>query len=254
MKSKGIATDRGDRHREIEERNQEADKITASLTEAIESKKVVARQLDKRRISGLDVVRNSMSESNKSWWKKAKDFVFRSKKDSQDFLEPIAKTENVQKSTKDLFLTRKEKPRLKSRYADVPQTKEQKQALAKSLIKQMENQGEINKQLRTRLGKLVLLVNKNQISVLSLMFSGGREQQEKLILERKDTGWEITKYKLSNNQRNKLLEVLKVVSESQHQKLHNLDKTNPDKIFDKYISPNENWESPEEEKSKGFQR
>ncbi len=259
MKQKGIATDRGDRHLLIEERNQEAAYITASLTEAIESKKVVARQLDKRRISGLDVVRNSMSESNKSWWKKAKDFVFRSKKDSQDFLEPITKTTNVQEDIEDFSLSQKEKPKLKSRYPDVSQSKEEKLALAKSLVKQIDNQGEINKQLRTKVGKLVVLVNKNKISVFSLMFSGGREQQEKLILERRDTGWEITKYKLSNQQRTRLLEVLKTVESkksvrSQSEKRQDLDWSRQDQIEGDYLLSTENSSSTQEQKSKGFQR
>lgn len=249
MKEKGIATDRGDRYREIEERNKEADKITALLTEAIESKKVVARQLDKRRISGLDVVRNSMSESNKSWWKKAKDFVFRLKKDSQDFAEPIAKTENVQESGRDFFSPPKEKPRLKSRYPDVRESEEQKLALAESLVKQIDNQGEINKQLRTKPGKLAVLVNQNQISVFSLVFSGSREQQEKLILERKDTGWEITKYELSNQQRTRLLEVLKTV-ESKKSVGSQFEKS--DLSFSDYLA--QNSESTKEIKSKGFQR
>ena len=101
------------------------------------------------------------------------------------------------------------------------------------------------------LGKLVLLVNKNQISVLSLMFSSGREQQEKLILERKDTGWEITKYKLSNQQRTRLLEVLKTVEskKSSHVKRRQ-DLESQNKIKGESLSS----ESTKEIKSKGFQR
>ncbi len=190
MNEKGIATDRAFRHREIEERNQEADKITAEVTEAIESKKVIARQLgeldrdsqldrdrdgkgfvsqsqshpsstqdwrdvvnnvlDSPRIDRLDVVRNSMSEfieasakpkllKKKSWWSKATDFVFGSKKDEIDLPEPIARTSNVQEDIEDFSLNRKERPKLKSRYPDVSQSKEQKQALVKSLVEQMDN-------------------------------------------------------------------------------------------------------------------
>ena len=259
MKSKGIATDRGDRHLLIEERNQEAAYITAEVNKAIESKKVVARQLDKRRIDRLDVVRNSMSESNKSWWKKAKDFVFGSKKDEIDLPEPITKTTNVQEDIEDFSLSQKEKPKLKSRYPDVSQSKEEKLALAKSLVKQINNQDEINKQLRTKVGKLVVLVNRNQISVFSLMFSGGREQQEKLILERRETGWEITKYKLSNQQRTRLLEVLKTVESkksvrSQSEKRQDLDWSRQDQIEGDYLLSTENSSSTQEQKSKGFQR
>jgi len=287
IKSKGIATDRGGRHREIELRNQEVDKITAEVKKAIELKKVVTRQShdssglihdspqlirsfpqlvedwhditnnqkDSPRISGLDVVRNSMSkqieasakaelEKKKSWWEKAKDFVLGSKEENQDLSERIAKSPNIQESVKDFSPNLNHQKKPKSRHSDVVQTKEQKLTLAKSLVEQIDNNREINKHLRTKVGKLAVLVHRNQISVFSLTFSGSREQQEKLILQRKETGWEIIKYELSNQHRTRLLEVLKTVESGKVK--------SPNEIFSDYLAKNP--ESTRELKSKGFQR
>lgn len=253
MKEKGIATERGDRYREIKERNQKIDKINA-------------QQLDSQRLSGLDVVRNSMAEfmkaseeckplKKKSWLSKAKDFVFGSEKDKQDLPRPIAKTPKVEETAKDFSsnLDYQSRAKCKSRYSDVSKTEEQKLALAESLVKGMDNQSEINKQLRIKPGKLVVLVNKNQISVFSLAFSGGREQQEKLILQRKDAGWEITKYELSNQHRRRLSEVLKTVELKKSSSMkRQRDLLHHQKIENDYLA--ENSESMKERKSKGFSR
>ena len=160
MKQKGIATERGDRHVEIEKRNQE----------------IVNNQLNMQRVSGLDVVRNSMPGS-------------------------IKKQVNYVSS----------KPEIN--YSDISQPKEKRIELAQSLIKQIGNQREINKHLRTEVGKLVVLVNRNQITVCALSSGSSKNEQEKLVLKRKETGWEITKYELSNHQRNTLLRVIEKVEQ-----------------------------------------
>ena len=169
MTKKGIQTERRDKLEDIK-------KYNSKINQDKEKRQTQDKKKpNTRRMSGIDVVKNSMSE-------------FR-KKQVNHVSSP------------------------KINHLDISQPEEQKTALAQAMIEQLDNHLEINRHLRTKAGKLVLLVNKNKISVFSLMFSSSREQQEKLILEKKEKGWQIIKYKLSNYQRSTLLQVIEKVKQ-----------------------------------------
>ncbi|MEL6579117.1 MAG: MobQ family relaxase [Cyanobacteria bacterium J06621_12] len=206
MKQKGIATERGDRFSEIEERNQEIDTITAQVRAAIKQSQIATLQTTT--VFPQPVVTSSpVTElQKKPWWRKATDFIFGSASESNqpktEKPTPTAFSGNViqQLAISDQL-----------QYSPSNQTHEQKQELALVLVKQIENQRSINQRLRTMRGKLVVLRDSDQVRVLSLKFGGDKSQQEKLIIRQSETGWKITKYQLSDEQRQTLLKVLKSV-------------------------------------------
>lgn len=119
MKQKGIATDRGARYTEIEERNTEIDRITAEVSKAIEFKHQshqeiaetpnyqeptdwtdLVNQLLDSPLPKSEQPKTKQPEDNsrpkpKSWWQKAANFVFGEKPQSL----PSA-TENQTQSNK----------------------------------------------------------------------------------------------------------------------------------------------------------
>lgn len=61
MNKKGIATDRGDSYREIEERNQEIEKVTAQVSRLIQQQKMKSRKIISES-SSSDIVRDSLAK------------------------------------------------------------------------------------------------------------------------------------------------------------------------------------------------
>ena len=243
-------------------------------------------------ISGSDVVRNSMPEQMKAtiakkqeqkkklkkpWWQKATDFVFGegdtvkhppkpevSQAESISSLRKLAKNPAPQSN-------RKKRVQPNPRRIEQPQTKEQRREVAHALIKQVNNLREVDRQLKTTMTRLAVLVEKNQIRILALDFKGNINQPEKLILTRGKSGWQLTKYELSNYQRTKLLQVLKQVEQTKsnvkaqvrtnvaqppHQKSQQPDSSKNDTSMSRYLqSPPNNKSVPKPTKSpsKGFE-
>ena len=334
MKQKGIATERGDRFVEIQERNQEIDRITVEVKKAIELKlaqtrlrtqqssstdshsfkpnlhsfgtlwhdpqsnqtregrvgdlnepnrhktntdlhridrvgdrieigyrppyepeltpndpglsridpgsthdwtETVNNLLDTPIVNGSSVVKNSMPESMKalidrnkakpkkrSWWQKAADFVLGNNQSERENPQPPPANRIYPATSRPLTPSPKvkaaasikpTKASAEPRFEDLPQTKEQKLELARSLVRQIDNHRQINQHLRTKAGKLVLLAHKDQITVMALKSNTSTREQEKLILKRRETGWQITKYELNNRERTRLLQVIKRVNQ-----------------------------------------
>lgn len=229
MKQKGIATDRGDRYREIEERNQEIDTITADVTAAIEVKhqeiiepaeaqnhqeahdwtELVNNLLDSPQPNGLKQPKKRQPEPQpqskpKSWWQKAASFVFGEKSQQK----PLT-TKNQTQSNKQPISNQQPVANNSPQYLKPNPTLEQKKEVATALVKQLKHHRRINQRLKTIPGRLTVLVGKKEVSVLAIEFGKERSQQEKLIVRQNETGLCIVKYQLSEEQRQKLLNVLR---------------------------------------------
>ena len=191
--------------------------------------------LDSYPVDGSDVIKNSMPESMKaqidrdkakpkkrSWWQKAIGLILGNNQDERENPQPPAKQS---KSITPRPLTPSPKVKaaasmkpasasVESRFEENPQTKEQKLELARELARQINHHRQINQQLRTKAGKLALLAHRDQITVMALKPNTSRNEQEKLILKRRETGWQITKYELNNGERTRLLQVIKRVEKN----------------------------------------
>ena len=203
--------------------------------------------LNSSQVNGLDVIKNSMPESmkaqfsqslpkpkNSSWWQKAIDFVLGNNQGERDLPQPPVEpaeptTPRPLAPSPKVLAAASIKPTKASaepRFKDLPQTKEQKLSLARSLVRQIDNHRQINQHLRTTVGKLALFIYPDQITVIALKSNSSRSEQEKLILKRRETGWQITKYELSNGERTRLLQVLKRVEKNQLLAQAQAQKTN----------------------------
>ena len=238
MKQKGIDTERGDRYLEIEERNQEIDTITAEVGEAIGKAKKVKHQENQEPAEAIDYHQpydwtdavNQLLDSSpskpeqlktkqplpqtepqskpKSWWQKAANFVLGKKPQ----LEPSTITNQIQKNKQPNYSS----PRIidnPTPYLEPNTTYEEKQEVARALVKQLQHQRQINARLRIVPGKLVVLIGNNQATVLAIESGKSKDQQEKMIVKQKENGWSIIKYQLSTEQRQRLLKVLKSVEQ-----------------------------------------
>ena len=251
MKQKGIATDRGARYLEIEERNREIDTITAEVGEAIGKARKVKHKENQELAEMIDYhqpydwtefvnqLLNSPTPNSeqrkfeqpqpqskpKSWWQKAANFVL-GKKPQQEPSTTTRSTQNqIQPNYSTLPASNSPPP-----YLEPNTTREEKQEVARALVKQLQHHRQINARLRSVPGKLVVLIGNNQATVLAIESGKSKSQQEKLIVRQKETGWSITKYQLNEPQRQRLLKVLKEVehfSVSPHQGInHNQRQPN----------------------------
>ena len=203
MKQKGIATDRGDRFVEIQQRNQEIDSIAAEVAEAIAQSKIKQeKQLREPKIASVE------EKPKKPWWKVAAAKVF-GKRISAKLNGATNQAENLIKPGS----SRKDLPNSSPQIAESNPTQEQKQEVALALATQLKNHRQINALLRTVPGKLVLLTSSKQAIVLARKSGFDLYQQSKLIIERDLTGWKITKYQLTQQQRFTLLKVLKKIEQ-----------------------------------------
>ena len=253
MKQKGIATERGDRYLKIEERNREIDTITADVGLAIDAAKAVKHQEITAPAEAIDYQQpydwtelvNQLLDSPppklqqsktkqhkdnsrpklKSWWQKAASFVFGEKPQGT----PSASEKQVQ-SNKQQNYNQLPVPNNPLPYSEPNQTQEQKKEVARALVKQLKHHRQINALLRTTPGKLVVLIGNNQATVIAIEAGKSKNQQEKLIVRQKETGWSITKYQLNDSQRQQLLKVLNSVEQqsvNQSQGInHNIQRPN----------------------------
>ena len=229
MKQKGIATDRGDRYAEIEERNREIDTITAEVGEAIDKVREVKHQEIIKPAEAIDYhqpydwtdspspkseqfkTKQPQPQSKpKSWWQKAANFVFGKK----PLKEPLTTKSHTQRNKQQNY-NFSPLPNNPLPYLEPNTTKEEKQEVARALVKQLQHYRQINARLRTVPGKLVVLIGNNQATVLAIKSGKSKYQQEKLVVKHNGTSWSITKYQLSQEQRQKLLFVLKEVEQQQ---------------------------------------
>jgi len=134
-------------------------------------------------------------------------------------------------------------------YSEPNQTVEQKEELVRALVKQKKNQRQINQRLRTVSGRLAVLTDKNKISVYAIEFGSERSQQEKLTVRQTETGVKILKDELNDNQRKKLLQVLKSVEQHSSRKKDNNANQNLIQLKDNGGIP-----KPKQEQSKGYGR
>ncbi len=134
-------------------------------------------------------------------------------------------------------------------YSKPNQTVEQKEELARALVKQKKNQRQINQRLRTMRGRLAVLTDKNTISVYAIEFGSDRTQQEKFIVRQTLTGSLILKDELDDGQRRKLLQVL---NEVEQQNLVSKDSTAKQNQLG--LENNHQVPKPEQGKNKGYGR
>ncbi len=137
----------------------------------------------------------------------------------------------------------------RQQYSEPNQTVEQKEELALALVKQIKNQRQINQRLRTVTGRLAVLTSKNQITVYAIEFGKDRTQQEKLVIRQTETGVKILKDELNDNQRKKLLQVLKSVEQQMRVSKGNSANQNLQQLKDSDLVL-----EPKQEKSKGYGR
>ncbi|MDJ0596890.1 MAG: relaxase/mobilization nuclease domain-containing protein [Pleurocapsa sp. MO_226.B13] len=132
-------------------------------------------------------------------------------------------------------------------YSELNQTKEQKEELARALVKQKKNQRQINQRLRTIRGRLAVLINNDTISVYAIEFNSERTQQEKFIVRQTETGSLVLKDELDYGQREKLLQAVKSVE--QHSSTKKDKNANQNLI---QLKDNDGIPKPKQEQSKGY--
>ena len=236
MKQKGIATERGDRYIEIEERNQEIDTITADVGEAIDIAREVKQQEIIKPAEAIDYHQpydwtelvnqlldspppkpeqpktkqpsdNSQSKPS-SWWQKAANFVLGKKPQPEPSTTQSQTQSNKQQNYDSPPVLNSPPP-----YLEPNTTREEKQEVARALVKQLQHYRQINARLKIVPGKLVVLIGNNQATVLAIESGKSKDQQEKMIVKQSETGWSIIKYQLRREQRQRLLKVLKEVEQ-----------------------------------------